>query len=98
MFGCTAKVAAVDDQTCLQGPLPGTVRTCTVGIDFESVEQLFSLSHPCIVKGLEPELHAAVMESWSLEVLKSLKGKLPLKVFRHANQVISYFLVFVPTM
>ena len=57
--------------------LPGpesTVEVCEFGYEaeYKSIEQLMQRSTPCIVRGLEPELHATLAQQMSPGVLHSL--------------------------
>ncbi len=80
--------------------LPGpqsTVEFCPFGYEaeYKSIEQLMQRSTPCIVRGLEPELHASLVRQMSPVALKALpaselflrvsEGDSHTRILQHSN-------------
>jgi hypothetical protein len=80
--------------------LPGpesTVEVCEFGYEaeYKSIEQLMQRSTPCIVRGLEPEMHATLVRQMSPAALKALpsselflrvsEGDSHTRILQHSN-------------
>lgn len=81
--------------------LPGpqsTVEVCDFGPDanYKTIEQLVQRSTPCVVRGLEPDLHATMVGQMSPVVLKALpeselflrvsEGDSHSRILQHSNR------------